>query len=231
MISSTAHRELAGGGGSVVMGNVGRMCDEPSAAMNSMSRQDQEFFLRNARYLLEKSRDALVRLSCAKHQAANVIVERELDTAVFARAAVATTSEECGKVSSPSWAHAVPAATTKGTPRTKRRETRGGIGRRKSNRAMSISERQFGARSSGPDLDDLQALLALGDAHHHLLPGGERVHAVPAQNRCMDEDVSVGRFTRDEAIAALVVVPFDDGGNRSSRCRQALAAAAPRLRR
>ena len=43
------------------------------------------------------------------------------------------------------------------------------------------------------DLDDLQALLAFGDADHHLLAGGQRFHAVAAQHRGMDEDIACRR--------------------------------------
>ena len=42
-------------------------------------------------------------------------------------------------------------------------------------------------------------------------PGASAFHSVPAQHRGVDEDVAVGRLAGDEAIAALVVVPFDQG--------------------
>src|SRR5260370_41639881 len=97
-----------------------------------------------------------------------------------------------------------------GEPRTKRRATKGAYGRREYNiDAMSLSERQSGARSSRPDLDDLQALLALGDAHHHLLAGRQRFHAMAAQHRGVHEDVAVGGLARHQTVTAFVVVPLD----------------------
>src|SRR5437764_13899661 len=99
-----------------------------------------------------------------------------------------------------------------GRPTSKRRPTSRLEGRRDSmNDAMVPSSRQPRAGSSRPDFDDLKAFLALGDAHHDLLAGRQRIHAVAAQHGGMDEDVAVGGLARHKAVTALVVVPFDQG--------------------